>query len=330
MSNPIEVEALLDLARFAGPGAASRLAEGRSIFTPEDQVDLVVGRLLMEALASYTSDLDHPFGPESPTSFPQPDGIHNHSRSEEPPADLGVARQLLAKCTSIGVLIPRLQLAIREAQTMDEKAGIVAVLDRALDAHRELSDWCSRAGAYNTERAASVVGEFDELVREIKGKASGPWATADSPMHAAVELGEAKAGPEGGWPIAGRPWTSKSIGKTGVKTQKVVKRIGEAKVPHGRESYGVGDGICGQCAAICDARGHGMPANHGCVVCADNCGSAGHFYDTCACGASTVGAWTGQGVRHDSHRCARVVDTSRATGPARNPRSITNRDPDEQ
>lgn len=29
----------------------------------------------------------------------------------------------------------------------------------------------------------------------------------------------------------------------------------------------------------------------------------------CLCGASTVGGWTGQGVHHGAHRCARVIST---------------------
>lgn len=225
MSNPIEVEALLDLVRFAGPGAASRLAEGRSIFTPEDQVDLVVGRSLVEALSSYVADVDHPFADTMSATHDLPDGIHNHSRSEEPDPGLGVARQLLAKASSLGVLIPRLQLAIRETQDYSERAGIVAVLDRALDAHRELSDWCARAGAYNTERAAAVVGEFDELVREIQGKAAAPFASADHMLAQDTELGEASTGCEDG-----HVWRTKGGG-----TVKACKRCGRTQERKGFE-----------------------------------------------------------------------------------------------
>ena len=192
MSNPIEVDAILDLARFAGPGAASRLAEGRSIFNDTDAIELSVGRGLLEALDGYgvpgKSEVDHPFADTMSAIRNLPDGIHNHPRSEEP-LD-GLAQRLLEKSVQIGELIPRLQLAIRDTQDMAERAGIVAVLDRALDAHRELSEWTSRAGAYNVERAEAVVSEFDSLIAEIQGKAAAPFADVQAPMRRDVELGE--------------------------------------------------------------------------------------------------------------------------------------------
>lgn len=32
--------------------------------------------------------------------------------------------------------------------------------------------------------------------------------------------------------------------------------------------------------------------------------------ERCCCGDSVVGAWTGQGIHHGAHKCARVIDIS--------------------
>ncbi|HVP15718.1 MAG TPA: hypothetical protein VMS88_09255 [Terriglobales bacterium] len=190
MSN-LEVDAILTLAAFAGPGAASRLAEGRSILSATDTIPVVVGRALLEALGSFGDEsLDHPFADTMSAIRTMPDGVHNKPPASEAP-DESLARALHARALDIGTLIPRLQLAIRETQDWDERAGIVAVLDRALDAHRELSDWSSRAGAYRTDRAAEVLQEFEGLVAEIRAKAAAPFASAEHELEREVEVGEA-------------------------------------------------------------------------------------------------------------------------------------------
>jgi len=147
--DPLEVDVLLDLAAAAGPGAATQLASGRSLFDVSERAQFLVSS---QALAEALADVQ-----------PLVDAMPRHSEG-----DLDTAIDLQDAAAQLGKVIPRLQLAIRATESMQERAAIVAVLDAALDAHRQLNEWSSRAAEYNPPHAAEIIQNFHGLVMMAK------------------------------------------------------------------------------------------------------------------------------------------------------------------
>ncbi len=153
----LEVDALIDLAREVGDGAATAIAYGLPCL---DGDEITIGPELVEAVRSYAP-------------VDKPHEYEQHQAHSTAPTDEHLGSELQSKAVEIGRLLPRLQLAIRATDNYDRRAGIVRVLDHALTAHRELQEWSSRAGEYQSERAAAILHEFDSLITQIKANAEG-------------------------------------------------------------------------------------------------------------------------------------------------------------
>ena len=48
---------------------------------------------------------------------------------------------------------------------MSERKTVLAVLDAALEAQRELSAWASRAGEYSSHKAKEALAEYQSIVQ---------------------------------------------------------------------------------------------------------------------------------------------------------------------